>query len=163
MATPIVIAEWPPHCLNLIVIIIPPVIIIWAAGRIPGPGEPSLHRVFRKQRSEEAWKSPYIPRSEPDGHPETLQASASQKYVVVVGGRAKQMVRWRRVSSWGSWEGQTGKETQGTHSSTGRLLAPRTQGEPTFRESQGEKLDCLSLKIADEVTTGNKHVSKWEG
>lgn len=35
------------------------------------------------------------------------------------------MVRWQRVSSRGSWEGQTGKETQGTNSSTGRLLAPR--------------------------------------
>ena len=35
------------------------------------------------------------------------------------------MVRWQRVSSQGSWEGQTGKEAQGTNSSTGRLLALR--------------------------------------
>lgn len=35
------------------------------------------------------------------------------------------MVRWQRVSSPGSREGQTGKETQDTNSSTGRVLAPR--------------------------------------
>ena len=31
------------------------------------------------------------------------------------------------------------------------------------RESQGEKLDCSSLKIANKATTGSKHVSEWEG
>lgn len=30
--------------------------------------------------------------------------------MLVVGGRVRQMVRWRGVSSPGSWEGQTGKD-----------------------------------------------------
>ena len=40
-------------------------------------------------------------------------------------GQSKQMVRWRGVSSRENWEGQTGKETQDSNSSTGGLLAPR--------------------------------------
>ena len=93
--------------------------------RIPGAEEQSPPRAFREQRSEEPWKPRDIPRSEADGCSKTLQASAKQKRMVVVGGRARQMVRWQRVSSQGSWEGQTGKETQGTNSISGGLLAPR--------------------------------------
>ena len=95
---------------------------------------------MREQRSEEARESPYIPRSEPDGHPETLQASASQKYVVVVGGQSKadgQMGKSQQLRELGRADRK--RDPGESHSSTGGWLAPRTQGEPTFRERARER------------------------
>lgn len=81
------------------------------------------------------------------------------------------MVRWLRVSSGGSGEGQTGTETQGTSRSTGRLLALRqplakhllpfaffllNPGEAKIRELPGLEAPVFVTENS-HVTRGSKH------
>lgn len=82
-------------------------------------GQGRRSQVGRGQRSRGRQRPPPF-RAGPDGHPKALPASAHKR-----GGQARQMVKWQRVSSHRSCEGQTGKEAQGTPSNTGRLLAQR--------------------------------------
>lgn len=93
---------------------------------LPGPGssEQSLHKTSRKQRSEKqgVQTSQGLSQMGTQRHQKRQQGS---NVWWPQGARARQMVRWQRVSSRGIREGQTGKDAQPTNSSTGRSLAPR--------------------------------------